>query len=127
MHAEKVQNVNKMNQRQTKARLRGHQRGNRDATTTPTLSADQEQIVLNAAFLRQALIKKDFGLKPADIRSMQLHDQRFSKEIAHLELPKNATDHNNKFKLISGILYLSSKTGALKLCVSPIIAESVAC
>ena len=147
---EKVQNVNKMNQRQNKARLCGHRHCNRDTSTQTLstqalkpspkrleankeehnsidrLSADQEQTALNAAFLLQALIKKDFGLKPTDIRSMQLHDRRLAKEITNLELPENTANPNSKFKLISGILYHSSQTGTLKLCVSPIIAESVA-
>jgi hypothetical protein len=71
-------------------------------------------------------MKKDFGLRPNDIRAMQLHDRRLAKEISKLELPDKVPDPDTKFQLKNGILYHSSKTGALKLCVSPIIAESVA-
>ena len=61
-----------------------------------------------------------------DIRAMQLHDRRLAKEISKFELPNKVPDPDTKFQLKNGILYHSSKTGALQLCVSPIIAESVA-
>jgi hypothetical protein len=50
-----------------------------DKNNIDQLSKSQEQTALNATFLLQALMKKDFGLRPTDIRAMQLHDRRLAK------------------------------------------------
>ena len=155
IHDDKLHNLNKMNARQAKEKLRGHRQRSVNKAASPIstqacqvsvknackkrlegnqadknnidhLSSSQEQTALNATFLLQALMKKDFGLRPTDIRAMQLHDRRLAKEISKFELPNKVPDPDTKFHMRNGILYHSSKTGALQLCVSPIIAESVA-
>ena len=70
-------------------------------------------------------MKKDFGLKIADIRSMQSHDRNLALEIAKLGTMTQEQTKASKFKLCKGILYHSThKDDSMQLCVSPVIAEA---
>ena len=48
------------------------------------LNSSETDYVLNSTFVLQSLMKKDFGLKIADIRSMQSHDRNLALEIAKI-------------------------------------------